>query len=78
VIGNIATAELNEVVDSTISIMTTLEGLILPNPHDYKERRNEMRDEARGFYSRLSYAPRSKDLDEANESGAGQTGQAVQ
>lgn len=69
VIGSIATTELNEVVDSTISIMATLEGSILPNPHDYKERRNAMRDEARGFYSRLSYIPRSKDLNGANESG---------
>jgi hypothetical protein len=71
VIGNIATADLNEVIESTISIMTTLEGLILPNPHDYKERRNEMRDEAREFYSRLSYTPRPKGLNESNESSTG-------
>ncbi|UVF19469.1 hypothetical protein HPT29_024115 [Microvirga terrae] len=58
-IGDVATADLNSVIDRTVSIMTTLERAILPNPHDYEVRRSEVRDEARGFYSRISYTPRS-------------------
>jgi hypothetical protein len=65
-IGDIQSADLNEVIESTISIMTTLEDLILSKARDYERQRHEMRDEAREFYSRVSYAPRQNRLEDSD------------